>query len=200
MSTRLDETIATMGADNLISDVYPPADVFSVKILKESGTATTYKRGTVLALGEDGKMVILGTAGTAGTFSSTGDGSTKAFSLIANGVKPATVTEVKVDGTALETGFEYNAETGYLIFAEAPANTKTIAVKTTIGAYTANAILAEDVTVGTAADAAAIAYRTGHFNSNALIVASGYTITAADKEALRTAGILLSDAVSIASN
>lgn len=134
MSTRLDETIATMGADNLISDVYPPADVFSVKIRKDTA-ATTYKRGTVLALsagtGGDGKLVILGT--TAGS-----------------------------------------NET-----------------------LTANAILAEDVTVGTAADAVAIAYRTGHFNGNALTVATGYTITAADKEALRTAGILLSDAVEI---
>lgn len=134
MSTRLDEAIATMGADNLISDVYPPADVFSVKIRKGSAAAT-YKRGTVLALsagtGGDGKLVILGT--TAGT-----------------------------------------NET-----------------------LTANAILAEDVTVGTAADAVAIAYRTGHFNGNALTVATGYTITAADKEALRTAGILLSDAVEI---
>lgn len=42
-----------------------------------------------------------------------------------------------------------------------------------------------------------IAYRTGHFNTNRLIVADGYTITAADKEALRVAGILISDAVEI---
>ena len=43
----------------------------------------------------------------------------------------------------------------------------------------------------------AIAYRTGHFNSNRLIVVDGYEITATDKEALRVAGILISDAVEI---
>ena len=134
MSTRLDETIANMGADNLISDVYPPADVFSVKIRK-GDEATTYKRGTVLALstgtGGDGAFVILGT-------------------------------------TAKES------ET-----------------------LTANAILAEDVTVGTETDAEAIAYRAGHFNGNTLTVGYEYEMTAADKEALRTVGILLSDAVGI---
>lgn len=61
----------------------------------------------------------------------------------------------------------------------------------------ANAVLAEDVDTGTDEAVAAIAYRTGHFNSNALIVKDEYTITAADKEALRSVGILLSDAVEI---
>ena len=36
---------------------------------------------------------------------------------------------------------------------------------------------------------------TVHFNANSLIVAEDYEITSTDKEALRTAGILLSDAV-----
>ena len=80
----------------------------------------------------------------------------------------------------------------------------------------ANAVLADPVDTGEAAandaaegadgegaDAAeaetvtAIAYRTGHFNSNRLIVVDGYEITATDKEALRVAGILISDAVEI---
>ena len=135
MSARLDETLGTVGFDNLINGTNPPAEVFSVKIRKEGSAAKTYKRGTVLALssgsGGDGKRVILGT--TAGT-------------------------------------------------------TETL---------TANAILAEDVEVGTSADAVAVAYRTGHFNSNGLIVATGYTFSAADKEALRSAGILISDAVEV---
>ena len=42
-----------------------------------------------------------------------------------------------------------------------------------------------------------IAYRTGHFNTNRLIVVEGYEITAEDREALRVAGILTSDAVEI---
>lgn len=61
----------------------------------------------------------------------------------------------------------------------------------------ANAVLADDVDTGTGSAVVGLAYRTGHFNANSLIVADGYTITAADKEALRVAGILLSDAVEV---
>lgn len=59
---------------------------------------------------------------------------------------------------------------------------------------TANCILTDDVVVGTSADVEALAYRTGHFNTKKLIVKTSYTLTAADKEALRNGGILLSDA------
>lgn len=59
----------------------------------------------------------------------------------------------------------------------------------------ANAVLAE--TVDATEAVTGIAYRTGHFNANKLIVADGYEITAADKEALRVAGILISDAVEL---
>ena len=63
-------------------------------------------------------------------------------------------------------------------------------------ALTADAILAEDVEVGTTDNATALAYRTGHFNENALIVKQGYTFKETDKIALRDVGILLSDNVS----
>lgn len=130
MSKRLDETLGTVGYDNLINGLYPPAEPFSVVICKGSAE-TTYKRGTVLALAGDGKYVILGTAA---------------------------------------------------------ASNETL---------TANCVLAEDVTVGTANDETAVAYRTGHFNSNALIMDAEHTFSAADKEALRGVGILISDAVEI---
>lgn len=137
MSKRLDETLGTVGYDNLINGSYPPAEPFSV-VIRKGAAETTYKRGTVLALSSsDGKYVILGTAAASG-----GD-----------------------DGT-----------------------TETL---------TANAILAADVTVGTANDETAVAYRTGHFNSNALIMDEDHTFSAADKEALRGVGILISDAVEI---
>lgn len=196
MSTRIDQTIdtSTVQPDNLIAGLAPSPEVYTVTIAK-GAEEVTYKRGTALAKGEDGKMYILGTAGTAGTFTATGDGSTVKFSLINDGVIPAAVTEVKVDGTALTSGFSYIAANGDLIFDEAPANTKSIAVKTVIGTFTANAVLADDVTVGTSTDGRAVAYRTGHFNENALIVKDSYTITADDKEAFRIAGILLSDAI-----
>lgn len=59
---------------------------------------------------------------------------------------------------------------------------------------TANCILAEAVTVGATA-VTALAYRTGHFNRDALTVKAAYTMTAANEEDLRKGGILLSDAV-----
>ena len=63
----------------------------------------------------------------------------------------------------------------------------------------ANAVLSDPVDTGDTEGETVpgIAYRTGHFNTNRLIVAEGYEITAADREALRTAGILTSEAVEI---
>ena len=58
-----------------------------------------------------------------------------------------------------------------------------------------NCVLADDVEVGTTSDAVATAYRTGHFNENSLITDNSHAISETDKEALRSAGILLSDAV-----
>ena len=67
---------------------------------------------------------------------------------------------------------------------------------TTNETLTANCILAEDVEVGTTADVTVLAYRTGHFARNKLIFGgSGYVLKPADEEALRAAGILLSDAL-----
>lgn len=132
MTKRYDTYPATE-YDGLIYDINPPADVFAVKIRKQSSDAVTLKRGTVLALSTgtagDNLMVMLGT---------------------------------------------------------------TAATNETL---TANCILAEDVEVGTTEDAVALAYRTGHFASNKLIVASGKTFGAADKEALRDVGILISEAM-----
>lgn len=51
-------------------------------------------------------------------------------------------------------------------------------------------ILTDDVDA-TAGDTVAEVYLTGHFNKNALIVASGYTLTASDIQELRKAGIFV---------
>ena len=51
MSKRLDETLGTVGYDNLINGLYPPAEPFSV-VIRKGSAETTYKRGTVLALSE----------------------------------------------------------------------------------------------------------------------------------------------------
>ena len=76
---------------------------------------------------------------------------------------------------------------------------KMVALGTTAASnetLTANAILCDDTEIGTGADVEATAYRTGHFARNKLIFGgSGYALKPADEEALRAAGILLSDAL-----
>lgn len=64
MSKRLDENLGSVGYDGLIVANEPVADVFTVTIRKEATAAATYKRGTVLALSADGKLVILGSTAT----------------------------------------------------------------------------------------------------------------------------------------
>lgn len=65
MSKRLDENLGSVGYDGLIVANEPVADVFTVTIRKEATAATTYKRGTVMALSAgDGKLVILGSTAT----------------------------------------------------------------------------------------------------------------------------------------
>lgn len=59
---------------------------------------------------------------------------------------------------------------------------------------TANCILQKDVDA-TSADVVTIAYREGHFNKDALIVKSDYTLTADDIDTLRTHNIILSDEI-----
>lgn len=127
MSRRLDENLGGVGFDNLIADMYPPTDVFSVQLAAGQGIL---ERGTLLARKDDGTMEMIGTETTG----------------------------------------------------------------------KANAVLSDPVDTGDSAESETvpgIAYRTGHFNTNRLIVAEGYEITAADREALRTAGILTSEAVEI---
>lgn len=62
-------------------------------------------------------------------------------------------------------------------------------------ATNATYILAEDVDTGTGDAVVALAYRVGHFATNKLITDGTYVLAAADKEILRNAGILLSDAL-----
>ena len=56
---------------------------------------------------------------------------------------------------------------------------------------TADCVLAEDVKVGTAADENALVFITGNFNEDELTLASGASLTEADRDALRVRGILL---------
>lgn len=63
------------------------------------------------------------------------------------------------------------------------------ALDATKGTY----ILADDTDITEAA--VATAYRAGHFARNKLVTNGTYTLTAADEEILRNAGILLADAL-----
>ncbi len=121
MSKALNETLVTIGFDNLFVENIPEADVVTVKLT----AAGVVKRGTVLS----------GTPGGA----------------------------------------------DFAVLSAAASVEKALYV------------LAEDC--DTAEDTVGIAYRTGHFNRNALIVGDSYALTAADEEILRKSGILLADAL-----
>ena len=52
-------------------------------------------------------------------------------------------------------------------------------------------MLCDDIVVADAEDTPAVAYLSGHFNIDALLVKTDYTITDADKDVLRTKNILV---------
>jgi len=198
MSTRLDEVIGSVEYDGLIVDSSPAADVFSVTIRK-LGTAATLKRGTVLARSDvDDKMVILGTTpaeGAAGTpavdevpavYTKTADAALNADKVyyVKFGTAYVAVSAPDVD----EIANYYELTTPAVPAVPAGADDPDEVL-------TPDCILADDVAVGTSADVTALAYRTGHFARNKIIVKTGYTFTSADEQALRGKGILLSDAV-----
>lgn len=96
-----------------------------------------------------------------------------------------TVLALADDGTYIVAGSSY---------------TKTIPPETEGGAATteevtplANCVLADPVDASGDDDVTGVAYRTGHFNSRALIFAKNHTMTIQEKEELRKGGILLSE-------
>ena len=109
--------------------------------------------------------------------------------LIVNNVPVADVVTVKLAaGTGiLKRGTVVTGAAGAEL---APA---AAALSATNGTY----ILAETVSTGHMGGPSTIAtaYRTGHFARNKLHTDGSYTLTAADEEILRNAGILLSDAI-----
>jgi hypothetical protein len=119
MSKELCRKVGEVGQDNLIAKLFPPTEPFGIKVVGGEGDL---KRGTVMALSDDGYVVL----------------------------------------SAETTG-------------------------------KANCVLSDPVDASGEDAVTTVAYRTGHFNRKALIVAEGYTMTAADEEELRKGGILLSD-------
>ena len=71
---------------------------------------------------------------------------------------------------------------------------KLVGFGTTAGSnetLTADCILTDDIEVGTAADENVLVYISGNFNEAALILATGATISEADRDELRKKGIIL---------
>ena len=87
-----------------------------------------------------------------------------------------------VRGTLLAKSSGSAGDGKLVIFGTSAASNETL---------TADCILAEDVPVGTASDEAALVFITGNFNEDALTMASGASLTEADRDALRIRGILL---------
>lgn len=187
--TNLSKKLGDMEYDGLVTGLEPHVNVGGGTLAK-LGTAATLVRGTILGKNAAGKLVVLGSdIDATGTFSATGDGSTKKYDLVSGGVIPSKIDEVKVDGTAT-TAYTYNAAIGELEFDTAPANSKSIAVKYTTGGGNAYAILCDDTPVGTSDDVNAPVYIAGCFDPDKCTVASGYTLTDADKDKLRELGII----------
>lgn len=83
------------------------------------------------------------------------------------------------------------------VIAMSSATGKCVILGTTAGedeTLTPYGIICDEVDA-TSADAVTTAYRTGHFNKEALIVDDNYTMTDADEAALRNGGIYLDSAM-----
>lgn len=193
MNSSLVNKVGECSVDNLIAKLIPAAETFGIKIaaLADGSDDLTIKRGTLLGRDASGKFSVYGGSEEAKTAEFDGDASAKTFTIAD---KPANIIGVKV-GTDDATVDDYNAYTGVVTLSAAPAaGTKNVKVSYVLssGAEPA-AILADDVIVTDDDDAVAVAYRCGNFNRNEIIVADGYTLTAADEDALRKYNIILTD-------
>lgn len=171
MTIKLNETVAVITDDNLFYANDPAANTDGIVIASGQGKLV---RGTVLAKTVSGNFVILGTTKTAGYYkaSSTDAGALK---VVASG---AVTGEINLASVTPVIGTYTAAAGDYVLYQKADA-------------YAADCILCDGIDA-TSAAVDTVAYRTGHFNANALTVKSGYTLSDTDKDVLRTKGILLS--------
>ena len=186
MNKQLVSKVGSIGQDNLIAKLTPAAECFGIKLAQLS-EAATIKRGTVLCKNSSGKYIAY--TGSVVTEEFNGDGSGKTFTLTG---KPAAVSGVVV-GTEAAVIDEYNAYTGVVTLHTAPAaGTKNVKVTYSTGAVP-SAILADDTAVGTSADETAVAYRSGNFSRQHIILPTGYSLTASDEDELRKYDIIFTD-------
>lgn len=188
--------VGEMEFDGLITDINPAPIVHGRTIRQMADAEATLKRGTILAKGADGKLGILGTNAGDVTEDFSGNGTATTFTLTASPL-PLYVKSAKV-GTASATISAYNAQTGVVTLSVAPAaGTDNVHITyENPAADVADCILCDDVTVGTTADETVPVYLAGCFDPDKCIVAEDYTITEADKDALRERGIIFKAASS----
>ena len=200
--SRLDENLGSVGFDNLIHGNEPSALTGHIKLASGQGTLL---RGSVIAMaaaGGDGILlgsdksvdVTLEVTTLTATYEKAGLDITKLEVYAEKGETPATIT---TDYTA---AYENGTLTITLAAAGALKDETSIRITCdlTVDAMAkAKYILAEDAATGTSEAVVALAYKTGSFNGNQLTVATGYTMTAANEEELRSLGIFLADAYEI---
>lgn len=120
------------------------------------------------------------------------------YANIWNSVDVPVITGMRTIRKLTGAAATYKAGTALALSSGTSGDSKLVILGTAAGdneTLTANCILAEDVEVGTDADVQALVFLSGHANANKLAVASSHTITAAEIEAFRTAGIYLENAM-----
>jgi len=170
MTTKLNETVAEIKYDNLFYANDPAANTDGAVIASGQGKLA---RGTVLAKTESDTFVILGTTKAAGYHKVTNKDA-GALKVVASG---AVTGEINLASVTPVIGTYTPVAGDYVLYQKADV-------------YEADCILTDAVDATAAVNA--VVYRTGHFNTGALAVKTGYTFADADKVALRAKGILLS--------
>ncbi|WP_339060082.1 hypothetical protein [Tepidibacillus marianensis] len=197
--SRLDENLGSVAFNNLIHENDPAVLAGHINLaasqgilLRGSVIAMTAAGGNGILLGSDKSVrATLAVTNKVATYEKAGL-DTSTLKVYASGsTTPATLTTDYTinytDGTLTIT----MTDTGAL----ATATSIDIECDLTVDAMAkAKYILAEDTDTGTGGAVVALAYKAGHFNRNKLIVATGYTMTAANEEELRALGIFLADA------
>ena len=190
MSINLYNKVGEMEYDGLITDLTPPVQVRGGTIA-HGVAAAEYVRGTIMAKDSSGKLHIFGTnAPGEVTEDFNGDGTATTFTLTAD-VLPLKIKGVKV-GTSAATVTAYNAQTGVVTVSAAPAaGTENVHVTyDNPEGDVPDCILCDDIAVGTTTDEKTSVYTAGCFDPEKCTVAEGYTLTTADKDALRMRGIV----------
>ena len=184
----LNAKVGDMAYDGLVTDI-KPAVIVAGGVIAHGLAEASFKRGTLLEKGADGKLYIFGTnPGGTITEEFNGDGTEKTFTLTAD-VLPVQV--VAYVGTT-ETTVTYNAQTGAVTFGTAPAaGTKNVKISyENPAANEPDCILCDDVVVADDADAKVAVYIAGCFDPNKLTLGTGATISTADADILREKGII----------